>query len=185
MPSLLLLTGTRLLVSSAASSHHLFDAVHPDTEPLASFTGHSNGSFYIKASFSGDGSHILSGSSDHRAYIWAVSIFSTRPSSLPGLMQPFSQAFVAFLQTLYRVGLCINTSIFSSMREGKRSGLFCRQEVPEKASAFVIIGRQARTGAHSAGERSGRGYGRRLVPYGPRPGGDLPRQRQRQRVGLR
>jgi WD40 repeat protein len=66
--------GTRLLVSCSSSSHHLFDAVRPEAAPLASYSGHVNGSFYIKACFSGDGRNILSGSSDHRAYIWEVSV---------------------------------------------------------------------------------------------------------------
>ncbi len=50
----------------------MYDALRPDSQPVASFWGHMNGSFYIRACFSPDGGHILSGSSDHKAYIWAV-----------------------------------------------------------------------------------------------------------------
>lgn len=59
-------------MSCNSATHHLYDTLRPEAQPLASFSGHVNGSFYIRACFSPDGSHILSGSSDHRAYIWAV-----------------------------------------------------------------------------------------------------------------
>ncbi len=65
--------GTRLLVSCSNSRHYLLNATQPHMQPLASFSGHVNGSFYIRACFSGDGTHILSGSSDHKAFIWEVS----------------------------------------------------------------------------------------------------------------
>ncbi|BDA42072.1 probable denticleless protein homolog at N-terminal half [Coccomyxa sp. Obi] len=64
--------GTRLLVSCNSATHHMYDTLRPEAQPIASFSGHVNGSFYIRACFSPDGSHILSGSSDHRAYIWSV-----------------------------------------------------------------------------------------------------------------
>ncbi|KAK9909895.1 hypothetical protein WJX75_009187 [Coccomyxa subellipsoidea] len=64
--------GTRLLVSCNSATHHMYDAQRPDAQPLASFSGHRNGSFYIRACFSPDGHHILSGSSDEKAHIWAV-----------------------------------------------------------------------------------------------------------------
>jgi WD40 repeat protein len=64
--------GTRLLVSCSSACHYLYDAGRPDLGPLAAYSGHASGSFYIRACFSGDGAHILSGSSDHRPHIWAV-----------------------------------------------------------------------------------------------------------------
>lgn len=64
--------GSRLLVSASNSVHYLFDTLVPWQGPLAQFTGHVMGSFYIKTAFSGDGTHILSGSSDAAACIWAV-----------------------------------------------------------------------------------------------------------------
>ena len=64
--------GTRLLVSCSSACHYLYDAGRPDLGPLAAYSGHVSGSFYIRACFSGDGAHILSGSSDHRPHIWAV-----------------------------------------------------------------------------------------------------------------
>ena len=60
-------------MSCSDSRHYLLSAQQPQRQPLASFSGYVNGSFYIRACFSGDGSHILSGSSDHKAYIWEVS----------------------------------------------------------------------------------------------------------------
>lgn len=59
-------------MSCNSATHHMYDAQRPDAQPLASFSGHRNGSFYIRACFSPDGNHILSGSSDEKAHIWAV-----------------------------------------------------------------------------------------------------------------
>ncbi|EIE22055.1 WD40 repeat-like protein, partial [Coccomyxa subellipsoidea C-169] len=76
--------GTRLLVSCNSATHHMYDALRPDSQPVASFWGHMNGSFYIRACFSPDGGHILSGSSDHKAYIWAVDEPQRPPVALDG-----------------------------------------------------------------------------------------------------
>ena len=66
-------TGSRLLVSVSNHTHYLYDVLRPQQPPLAKFGGHSFRSFYIKAAFSPDGEHILSGSSDRYGYIWSVS----------------------------------------------------------------------------------------------------------------
>lgn len=64
--------GSRLLVSVGNSVLYLYDTLRPDIGPTAAFTGHATSSFFIKACFSPDGTHILSGSSDKNAYIWQV-----------------------------------------------------------------------------------------------------------------
>ena len=51
---------------------YLYDTLRPDVGPTAAFTGQATSSFFIKACFSPDGTHILSGSSDKNAYIWQV-----------------------------------------------------------------------------------------------------------------
>ena len=64
--------GTRLLVSCSNSRHDLLNAAQPAAQPLAAFSGHVNGFFYVRACSSGEGTHTLSGSSDHKALIWEV-----------------------------------------------------------------------------------------------------------------
>ena len=59
-------------MSCSNSRHYLLHTAQPERQPLVAYSGHVNGSFYIRACFSGDGTHILSGSSDHKAYIWEV-----------------------------------------------------------------------------------------------------------------
>lgn len=74
-------------MSCNSATHHLYNAQRPDAQPIASYSGHVNNSFYIRACFSPDGSHILSGSSDQKAYIWAVSIALKPGPPAPGSFQ--------------------------------------------------------------------------------------------------
>ena len=53
-------------------SHLLYDVMHPELPPVAEFRGHQVKTFYVRADFSPDGTHIVSGSSDRSAYIWQV-----------------------------------------------------------------------------------------------------------------
>ena len=69
-----LCAGSRLRASCSNGRHYLLNALRPATQPVAAFSGHVNGSFYIRACFSPDGRHVLSGSSDHKAYIWEVGL---------------------------------------------------------------------------------------------------------------
>ena len=64
--------GSSMLVSVSNNVHYLYDTIRPDCGPTAAFTGHLTSSFFVKACFSPDGEHILSGSSDSKAYIWQV-----------------------------------------------------------------------------------------------------------------
>jgi len=50
---------------------------------VAVFHGHTNSSFYVKASVSPRDEYLLSGSSDGNAYIWAVS----RPTATPRVLR--------------------------------------------------------------------------------------------------
>ena len=59
-------------MSVSNNVHYLYDTLRPDCGPTAAFTGHLASSFFVKACFSPDGNHILSGSSDKDAYIWQV-----------------------------------------------------------------------------------------------------------------
>eukprot|EP00898_Chlorokybus_atmophyticus_P004010 jgi/Chlat1/460/Chrsp103S01070 len=64
--------GSTLLASSTSSVIHVFNTLRPESGPLMQLVGHSNKSFFVKAAFSADGSHVVSGSSDHRAYVWRL-----------------------------------------------------------------------------------------------------------------
>ena len=62
--------GPRLLVSVKGGTHSLFDVLRPELPPVAVFGRQMANSFYVRADFSGDGTHIITGSSDNNAYIW-------------------------------------------------------------------------------------------------------------------
>lgn len=57
--------------------HYLYDVLRPHLPPVAEYSGHSAASFYIRAAFSPDGSHFISGSSENKAYIWQVAAVDT------------------------------------------------------------------------------------------------------------
>ncbi|KAL2609907.1 hypothetical protein R1flu_028480 [Riccia fluitans] len=79
-------TGTRLIATSVDSKIYMYDVMALAKGELKTFTGHTMGSFYIKASFSPDGTHILGGSTDHNAYLWKVD----RPEDPPVLLRGHS-----------------------------------------------------------------------------------------------
>jgi WD40 repeat protein len=64
--------GLELLVSVNDGAHYLLASAAPAAPPLAVFKGHATRGFFVKAVFSPDGSHLLSGSADNCAYIWQV-----------------------------------------------------------------------------------------------------------------
>ncbi|KAG6545554.1 hypothetical protein Mapa_013156 [Marchantia paleacea] len=76
-------SGTRLIATCVDSKIYMYDVMGLAKGELKTFSGHTMGSFYIKASFSPDGSHILGGSTDHNAYLWKVD----RPEDSPTLLR--------------------------------------------------------------------------------------------------
>ncbi|KAL4422044.1 hypothetical protein ABPG77_004860 [Micractinium sp. CCAP 211/92] len=64
--------GSQLLVSLTGGHHFLYDTLRPHIGPTRWFGGHTVASFYVKAGWSPDGTHILSGSTDRNVYIWEV-----------------------------------------------------------------------------------------------------------------
>lgn len=75
--------GRHLLVSSTDSTIYLYNASNLSLGHSRVFTGHTQTSFYIRAAFSPDGRHILSGSADANAYIWDV-----RAPTVAGAVHP-------------------------------------------------------------------------------------------------
>ncbi|KAL4443774.1 hypothetical protein ABPG75_011511 [Micractinium tetrahymenae] len=64
--------GNQLLVSLTGGHHFLYDPLRPHIGPSRWFGGHTVASFYVKAGWSPDGTHIISGSTDRNVYIWEV-----------------------------------------------------------------------------------------------------------------
>ncbi|KAK9798193.1 hypothetical protein WJX73_002428 [Symbiochloris irregularis] len=77
-------SGSRLLVSASNSVHYMHDTTRPWAGALAAYTGHIQGSFYIKTAFAPDGQHFASGSSNGSACIWAVNGPCADPIELTG-----------------------------------------------------------------------------------------------------
>ena len=83
-------------MSSANETHYLYNPLQPGSAPTASYTGHACSSFYVKACFSPDGSHILSGSSNKNMYIWQVRVdLSSRDQlgCMPAICHKFLGSF--------------------------------------------------------------------------------------------
>uniref|UniRef100_A0A8C5MMJ3 Denticleless E3 ubiquitin n=1 Tax=Leptobrachium leishanense TaxID=445787 RepID=A0A8C5MMJ3_9ANUR len=80
-------TGSNLYANCTDDNIYMFNALGLRTDPVAVFSGHQNSTFYIKSSISPDGRFLLSGSSDHNAYIWQVCDPQAPPVTLQGHSQ--------------------------------------------------------------------------------------------------
>lgn len=60
----------RLYVNCLDNNIYCYNMGTYNTNPVMTYTGHQNNTFYIKSALSRDGSYLLSGSSDENAYIW-------------------------------------------------------------------------------------------------------------------
>ncbi|XP_075386214.1 denticleless protein homolog [Tenrec ecaudatus] len=86
--SLVLDSTASTLFASCTDDHiYMFNMTGLKTSPVASFSGHLNSTFYVKASLSPDDQFLLSGSSDEAAYIWRVSTPWDPPTVLLGHSQ--------------------------------------------------------------------------------------------------
>lgn len=65
-------TGQRLYVNCMDHNIYCFNLGVYATQPLISYTGLTNSTFYIKSSLSPDDQYLISGSKDEKAYIWNV-----------------------------------------------------------------------------------------------------------------
>lgn len=64
--------GQHLLVASTDSCIYLYNARNVELGHTRVLTGHTATSFYIRAKFSPDGTHVISGSADAKAYVWDI-----------------------------------------------------------------------------------------------------------------
>ena len=84
--ALTLAPGGSSRIAAAYSDSHLavFDLHAPHAGPLAHLRGHRAPSFYVKAAFSPDGTHLASGSCDNHVYVWQVDKPREAPIALKG-----------------------------------------------------------------------------------------------------
>lgn len=80
-------TGSNLFANCTDDIIYMFNLTGLKTAPIATFTGHQNSTFYVKASLSPDDQFLVSGSTDNNAYIWKVS----DPLHPPTVLQGHSQ----------------------------------------------------------------------------------------------
>ncbi|XP_060686891.1 denticleless protein homolog isoform X3 [Hemiscyllium ocellatum] len=79
--------GSNLFANCTDDNIYMFNVTGLKTVPVATFSGHQNSTFYIKATLSLDDQFLLSGSTDHNAYIWKIS----DPHHPPTVLQGHSQ----------------------------------------------------------------------------------------------
>ncbi|KAM4692717.1 denticleless protein homolog [Discoglossus pictus] len=79
--------GTNLFANCTDDNIYMFNVTGIKTDPVSIFNGHENSTFYVKSSVSPYGQFLLSGSSDHNAYIWQVSDPQVPPFTLQGHSQ--------------------------------------------------------------------------------------------------
>ncbi|MBN3309616.1 DTL protein, partial [Amia calva] len=80
-------TGSSLFANCTDENIYKFNVTGLKTAPVSIFNGHLNSSFYITSSVSPDDQFLVSGSSDHNAYIWKISDPKRPPIMLQGHCQ--------------------------------------------------------------------------------------------------
>ncbi|XP_066451138.1 denticleless protein homolog [Eleutherodactylus coqui] len=119
-------SGSRLFASCTDDNIYLFDVAGLKSDPVSVFGGHHNSTFYIKSSLSPDGQFLLSGSSDHSAYIWQVS----DPHAAPVMLQGHSQEVTSVTWSptdFSKVVTCSDDNTIKVWRLKRRSSS-CSQE---------------------------------------------------------
>ncbi|KAL4238891.1 hypothetical protein ACF0H5_003598 [Mactra antiquata] len=103
---------TKLYANCTDDVIYCYDFISYNTEPVCTYKGHRNVSFYLKSVLSPDNEYLLSGSSDEFAYIWKVSKPHLSPVVLKGHRSEISA--VAWCKTdLFKV---VTTSDDCSIR---------------------------------------------------------------------
>lgn len=64
--------GLKLYANCLDNTIYCYNVATCNPEPVMKYVGHENSTFYVKSSLSADGLYLLSGSSDHSAYVWNV-----------------------------------------------------------------------------------------------------------------
>ena len=77
-------THSRLFAGCTNDNIYMYSCTALGQEPLGTFSGHLNSTFYVKAALSPNDMYLVSGSSDNNAYIWRVTDPSAPPIVLKG-----------------------------------------------------------------------------------------------------
>lgn len=73
-----------LFASCTDDKIYMYSCTALGQEPVCTFAGHTNSTFYVKAALSPDDMYLLSGSSNNDAFIWRVSDPTAPPTLLKG-----------------------------------------------------------------------------------------------------
>ncbi|GFS08921.1 denticleless protein homolog [Elysia marginata] len=73
----------RLFASCTDDAIYEYNLASYDPNPVQSWRGHKNSTFYVKTAMSPDDQFLLSGSSDEKAYIWQIN----KPNSSPFVLE--------------------------------------------------------------------------------------------------
>ncbi|XP_053394670.1 denticleless protein homolog [Mercenaria mercenaria] len=93
---------TKLFANCTDDMIYCYDFISYKPEPVCTYKGHRNTSFYVKSVLSPDNEFLLSGSTDEHAYIWQVSKPNASPVILKGHRSEISD--VAWCKTdLFRL----------------------------------------------------------------------------------
>ncbi|XP_046373016.2 denticleless protein homolog [Haliotis rufescens] len=76
--------GANLFASCTDDIIYQYDLVTYNKQPVNTFRGHQNHTFYVKSSISPDNDFLLSGSSDSMAYVWEIDKPNKSPVVLKG-----------------------------------------------------------------------------------------------------
>lgn len=63
-------SGLKLYANCLDNNIYCYNIATYNPSPIMTYSGHQNGTFYIKSGLSADGRYLISGSSDNYAYIW-------------------------------------------------------------------------------------------------------------------
>ena len=77
-------THSRLFASCTNDNIYMYSCTTLQQEPVCTFSGHLNSTFYVKAALSPDDLFLISGSSDNGAFIWSVTNPTAPPVCLTG-----------------------------------------------------------------------------------------------------
>lgn len=143
--------GNRLLTSLTGGHHLLYDIQSLcSSGPTHWFGGHTIGSFYVKSTFSPDGTHIASGSTDGGVYIWQI---EARDGACPFVLRGHSTEVTGIAWSPSDWGTLVSTGddgevrFWRSHKPSKSSEQSCAPPYEEVVTTVV---EQRRTLAHGA-----------------------------------
>ena len=77
-------TKSKLFANCTNDIIYMYDCITYQKQPLATFRGHSNATFYVKSCVSPNDQYLISGSGDCDGYIWRIDDPTAAPFRLTG-----------------------------------------------------------------------------------------------------